>query len=58
MKIFHRGESDCAEAIFDVEREVELRESQGLKIKDLNKAQHLAEENRSLIIQKWNEHIG
>jgi hypothetical protein len=47
-----------AEAIFDVDEEVELRESQGFKIKDLNKAQRLAEENRDLIIQKWNEHLG
>ena len=47
-----------AEAIFDVEGEVELRESQGFKVKDLNKAQQLAEENKHLIIQKWNEHIG
>ena len=46
-----------AEAIFDVDEEVELRESQGFKIKDLNKAQRLAEENRDLIIQKWNEHL-
>ena len=46
-----------AEAIFDVEGEVELRESQGFKIKDLNKAQQLAEESKALIIQKWNEHI-
>lgn len=46
------------EAIFDVEDGVELRESQGFKIKDLNKAQQLAEENRNLIIEKWNEHLG
>jgi len=46
-----------AEAIFDVEDEVELRESQGFKVKDLAKAQQLAEENRNLIIQKWNEHL-
>ena len=46
-----------AEAIFDVEDEVELRESHGFKMKDLAKAQQLAEDNRSLIIQKWNEHI-
>lgn len=46
------------EAIFDVEDGVELRESQGFKIKDLNKAQQLAEENRDLIIEKWNEHLG
>jgi hypothetical protein len=46
------------EAIFDVGDGVELRESQGFKIKDLNKAQQLAEENRGLIIEKWNEHLG
>jgi hypothetical protein len=40
-----------AEAIFDVDDEVELRESQGFKINDLNKAQRLAEENRDLIIK-------
>ena len=45
-------------AIFDVEDGVELRESQGFKIKELNKAQQLAEENRGLIIEKWNEHLG
>ena len=47
-----------AEAIFDVDDEVELRESQVFKINDLNKAQRLAEENRGLIIQKWNERLG
>lgn len=47
-----------AEAIFDVEVEVEFRESQGFKIKVLNKAQQLAEKNKNLTIQKWNEHIG
>ncbi len=41
-----------AEAIFDVDEGVELRESQGFKIKYLNKAQRLAEENRELIMQK------
>ena len=46
-----------AEAIFDVKDEVELRESQGFKVKDLAKAQQLAEENRNLIIQKWNERL-
>lgn len=45
------------EAIFNVEEEVELRESYGFKIKDLSKAQVLAELNREIIIQKWNEHL-
>jgi Domain of unknown function (DUF4160) len=40
------------EAIFNVEDEIALRESQGLKIKELSKAQLLAEENRQLIIEK------
>jgi uncharacterized protein DUF4160 len=46
------------EAVFVVEEGVELRESQGLNVKDLGKAQSLAEENKGLIITKWNEHLG
>ena len=46
------------EAVFIVEKGVELRESQGLNVKDLGKAQSLAEENKALIIKKWNEHLG
>jgi Domain of unknown function (DUF4160) len=46
------------EAVFIVEEGVELRESQGLNVKDLGKAQSLAEENKALIIKKWNEHFG
>lgn len=45
------------EAIFDVENAAELRESAGMKIRDLARAQELAEENRTLIIQKWHEHL-
>jgi len=45
------------EAIFDVEQRVELRESQGLKVSELSKAEELATEHRELIIQKWHEHI-
>jgi hypothetical protein len=36
------------EAVFDVEENVELRESYGLKVQELAKAQKLAEENREL----------
>ena len=43
------------EAVFEVENEVKLRESYGLKVGELSKAQILAESNRQLIIQKWNE---
>lgn len=45
------------EAIFNVEDEIALRESQGLKIKELSKAQQLAEKNKQLIIEKWHEHL-
>jgi hypothetical protein len=45
------------EAVFDVERGVELRESLGLKVRELSRAQELAEEHRQLIIEKWHEHL-
>jgi hypothetical protein len=45
------------EAVFEVEQRVELRESQGLKVRELAKAEELASEHRELIIQKWHEHI-
>jgi hypothetical protein len=43
------------EAVFEVEQGVELRESQGLKMRDLAKAQALATEHQGLIIEKWHE---
>ena len=46
------------EAIFLVSNEVELRESAGLKVRDLRRAQELAEEQRDLIISKWHEYFG
>ena len=46
------------EAVFTLEGSVELRESQGLNVRDLGKAQSLAEENLNLIIKKWNEPLG
>lgn len=51
-KIFESGE-----AVFEVEQRVELRESQGLKVRELAKAEELATEHRGLIIEKWNEHF-
>lgn len=45
------------EAVFDVEATVELRESYGLKVRELSKAEELARENRELIIQRWHEHF-
>jgi hypothetical protein len=45
------------EAVFNVEHDVELRESHGLKLRELSKAEKLAEENKKLILEKWYEHI-
>ena len=45
------------EAVFDVEAGVDLRESQGLKVKELAKAEALATQNRQLIIRTWHEHF-
>lgn len=46
------------EAVFNVRGEVELRESMGMKLGELSKAQQLAEENKALILEKWHEHLG
>jgi len=46
------------EAVFNVEEEIELRESQGLKVRELAKAEELATAKRQLIIQRWNERFG
>jgi uncharacterized protein DUF4160 len=45
------------EAVFEVEREVELREAVGLKLQELRRAEDLAREHRELIIRKWHEHF-
>ena len=45
------------EAVFEVEQGVDLRESQGLKVRELKKAEELATEHRGLIIERWNEHF-
>ena len=45
------------EAVFYVEGAVELRESQGLKVRELSRAEQLAKEHRQLIIEKWHEHL-
>ena len=46
------------EAVFEVEGIVTLRESVGLKTKELAKAEDLAEEHRALIVAKWHEYFG
>jgi Domain of unknown function (DUF4160) len=43
------------EAVFEVEQGVELRASQGLKVRELAKAEELATEHRELILQRWHE---
>ena len=45
------------EAVFIVEDDIVLRESEGLKIVELAKAEFLAEANRELIIRTWHEHF-
>ncbi|GEM_PF-813648 len=45
------------EAVFDMEPVVELRESQGFKLKELARAEALALEYREWIISKWHEHL-
>jgi len=45
------------EAVFKVEGSVVLRESVGLKTKELAKAEDLATEHMELIILKWHEYF-
>lgn len=45
------------EAIFEVENGVELRESIGLKVQELARAEQLAFEHRQLIIDAWHEYL-
>jgi hypothetical protein len=45
------------EAVFEVENGVELRESQGLKVQELARAEQLALEHRQRIIDGWHEHL-
>ena len=45
------------EAVFIVEDDIVLRESEGLKIVELAKAEFLAKANRELIIRTWHEHF-
>lgn len=45
------------EAVFDVEPDIALRESQGLKVQELAKAESLAIEHRELIIKRWHDHF-
>jgi hypothetical protein len=44
-----------AEAVFEIGGKVSLRESVGFKTRELNLAENLAEEHKTLIIQKSHE---
>ncbi len=46
------------EAVFVVADLIELRDSHGMGVKELGKAQALAEEHKNLILEKWHEHLG
>ena len=46
------------EAVFSVESAVGLRESVGLKVQELRRAQELAEAHRQTILDRWHEHFG
>ena len=46
------------EAVFEVESLVCLRESAGMGVKDLSRAEKLAIEQQDLIVKKWHEHFG
>ena len=48
----------AGEAVSNVDPVIELRESIGLKLRELAHAQELATANRELIIQKRHEHLG
>jgi len=44
--------------VFVVEPEVELRESVGLNVRELSRAEDLIHDHVELIKQKWAEHLG
>jgi hypothetical protein len=46
-----------AKAKFTVEPTIELVENSGLKAQEVSLAKSLIEENRKLIIERWNEHL-
>ena len=45
------------EAVFELWPEVMLRESAGLKVRELRKAETLVLRHRAYILRKWNEHL-
>ena len=49
VHVVHGG----GEAVFEVGEDVVLKETRGMSLKDLTKAQRLAKKNRKLIKEKW-----
>ncbi|MEI6083221.1 MAG: DUF4160 domain-containing protein [Verrucomicrobiota bacterium] len=47
----------AGEAVFNMETEILLRESQGMKVKELARAEELALEHRELIMEAWHEYL-
>ena len=45
------------EAIYYIGDKIELKDSRNMKIQELSKAQKLAEKNKNLIKEKWDEHF-
>lgn len=45
------------EAVFNLEEEIDLRESHGFRFKEISKALELAKANRKIILEKWHEHL-
>jgi hypothetical protein len=45
------------EAVFLIGSKIQLRESWGLKVNELARAEKLAEEHKDLIVRTWNEHL-
>ena len=45
------------EAVFVIENGVFLRESEGLKVSELARAEFIAEENKEIILQKWHDYF-
>lgn len=45
------------EAVFVIDNSVFLRESEGLKVAELARAESIAEENKELILQKWHDYF-
>lgn len=53
----HVSSGEC-EAKFRVEPKIELIENYGLKTREIRQALMAIEENRDVIVERWNEYFG